>query len=75
MGKVQKKKEALIQKLSQEMKDNGGLMKTSQLYELPMDYRKIQQFVEEGILEKVKSGYYGMGFSAKSEEAMVSELF
>ncbi|MCI9081138.1 MAG: type IV toxin-antitoxin system AbiEi family antitoxin domain-containing protein [Lachnospiraceae bacterium] len=75
MGKVQEKKEALIQKLSQEMEVNGGLMRTSQLYELPMDYRKIQQFVEEGILERIKSGYYGMGFSQKSEQTMVSELF
>jgi len=75
MGKVQDKKEALIKKLSNEMEINGGIMRTSQLYELPMDFRKIQQFVEEGILERIKSGYYGMGFSAKSEETMVCELF
>ena len=75
MGKVQEKKEALVQKLQQEMETHGGLMKTSQLYELSMDYRKIRQFVSEGILERVKSGYYGMGFSIKSEETMVSELF
>lgn len=75
MGKVQDKKEALIKKLSKEMEINGGIMRTSQLYELPMDFRRIQQFVEEGILERIKSGYYGMGFSAKSEETMVCELF
>lgn len=75
MSKVQEKKEALVQKLQQEMEIHGGLMKTSQLYELSMDYRKIRQFVLEGILERVKSGYYGMGFSIKSEETMVSELF
>lgn len=50
-------------------------MRTSQLYELSMDYRKIQQFVEEGILERIKSGYYSIGFSDKSEESMVSRLF
>lgn len=75
MGELQRKKEALTEKLRQEMEAHGGLMKTSQLYELSMDYRKIQQFVDEGILERVKSGYYGMGFSGKSEETMVSELF
>ena len=74
MSKVQEKKEALVKKLQQEMEIHGGLMKTSQLYELSMDYRKIRQFVSEGILERVKSGYYGMGFSIKSEETMVSEL-
>lgn len=75
MGKVQEKKEALIERLNQEMKLNGGIMKTSQLYELSMDYRKIQQFVKEGILERVKSGYYSIGFTQKSEESMVSGLF
>lgn len=50
-------------------------MKTSQLYELSMDYRKIQQFVEEGILERVKNGYYSIGFTEISEESMVSRLF
>lgn len=75
MGKVQEKKEALIEKLNQEMEKNGGIMKTSQLYELPMDYRKIQQFVQEGILERVKNGYYSIGFTGKSEESMVSGLF
>ena len=57
MGKVQEKKEALIEKLRQEMELHGGVMRTSQLYELSMDYRKIQQLVEEGILERIKSGY------------------
>ncbi|MCI8299854.1 MAG: hypothetical protein HFI69_05810 [Lachnospiraceae bacterium] len=75
MGKIQEKREALIEKLSQEMEANGGLMRTSQLYELSMDYRKIRQFVEEGILERIKSGYYGMGFLRKSQESMISELF
>lgn len=75
MGKVQEKKEALIERLYEEMKQNGGIMKTSQLYEIPMDYRKIQQFVAEGILEKVKNGYYSIGFTGKSEESMVSGLF
>lgn len=75
MGKVQEKKEALIEKLRQEMELHGGVMRTSQLYELSMDYRKIHQFVEEGILERIKSGYYSIGFSDKSEESMVSRLF
>lgn len=75
MGKVQEKKEALIEKLNQEMELNGGIMKTSQLYGLSMDYRKIQQFVQEGILERVKNGYYSIGFTRKTEESMVSGLF
>ena len=75
MGKIQEKKEALVEKLRREMELHGGLMKTSQLYELSMDYRKIQQFVEQGILERVKNGYYSIGFTEISEESMVSRLF
>lgn len=75
MGKIQEKKNAMIEKLHQEMALHGGIMKTSELYELSMDYRKIQQFVKEGILERVKNGYYGIGFTGMSEESMVSSLF
>lgn len=71
----QKKKEVLVTQIQEEMEKNGGLMRTAQLYELHMDYRKIQKFVEEGILERVKNGCYGMGFSKQSEEDMVAGLF
>ncbi|MEG1947134.1 MAG: hypothetical protein RR139_08570 [Lachnospiraceae bacterium] len=75
MGEIQRKKEELIEKIGEEMERNGGLLKTSQLYELHVDYHKIQKFMEEGILERVKNGYYGMGFSQKSQETMITELF
>ena len=71
----QKKKDALIELIQEEMKKNGGFMRTAQLYELHMDYRKIQKFVEEGVLERIKNGCYGMGFSKQSEDDMVAELF
>ena len=73
--KKQKEKTALVEKIRAEMERNGGLLRTAQLYELHMDYRKIQSMVEEGVLERVKNGCYGMGFSSLSEEDMVAELF
>lgn len=76
MGKgKEEKKAALIEKIQAEMEQNGGLLRTSQLYELHLDYRKIQELVEEGALERVKNGCYGMGFSELSEEEMVAGLF
>lgn len=71
----EEKKAALIEKIQAEMEQNGGLLRTSQLYELHLDYRKIQELVEEGVLERVKNGCYGMGFSELSEEEMVAGLF
>lgn len=76
MGEVKAEKNAaLIEEIKAAMERNGGLLRTSQLYELHMDYRKIQRFVEEGILERIKNGCYGMGFSNQSEEDMTAELF
>lgn len=76
MGEGKQEKRAdLVEKIKAEMERNGGLMRTSQLYELHLDYRKIQSLVEEGVLERVKNGYYGMGFSGQPEEDMVAELF
>lgn len=67
--------ESLIEKIRQEIERNGGLIKTSQLYELSISYRKIQSLVKNGVLERVKNGYYSMGFSNKSEETMICGLF
>lgn len=76
MGEAkQEKRAALVEKIQAEMERNGGLLRTAQLYELHLDYRKIQNLVEEGVLERVKNGCYGMGFSSQSEEDMAAELF
>lgn len=75
MGEVKRKKEALVEAIKIEMERNGGVLKTSQLYELHLDYRKIQSLIEEGVLERIKNGYYGMGFFSQPEEVMVAELF
>lgn len=75
MGEVKGKNEALVESIKAKMERNGGVLKTSQLYELHMDYRKIQSLVETGVLERIKNGYYGMGFFKQSEENIIAELF
>ena len=35
----------------------GGIAKTSDLYTLGIDYRRIQTFVANGVLKKIKNGY------------------
>lgn len=57
------------------IRENGGVARTSQLYELDMDYRNIQKLVAEGILERVKSGYYGIASENKDEESIITSLF
>ncbi len=71
----QEKRDSLIGSIQKLMEQNGGIVKTSQLYTLGMDYRKIQSFVEDGVLEKVKNGYYAVQFHKKREEDILTALF
>lgn len=71
----QEKKEIQAQQIQLLMEQNGGIVKTSQLYTLGMDYRRIQTFVDDGVIERVKNGYYSMNFHKKREEELIATLF
>ena len=53
----QEKREMQTEQIHALLEQNGGVVKTSQLNALGMDYRRIQTFVEEGVLERVKNVY------------------
>ena len=36
----------------------GGIMQTSQLEKFGISYRKIQKLIENGYIEKIRTGYY-----------------
>lgn len=63
------------EKLRLEMKRANGVLKTSALYELGMDYREIHRLVEDGTLIRVKNGYYCMAQDSQTEEEMVRAFF
>ena len=71
----QEKRDKQIQAIQELMEKNNGIVKTSQLYTLGLDYRRIQNFVEYGVIEKVKNGYYAMNFHKKREEDIMAALF
>lgn len=71
----QEKWEKQTEQIQELMEQNGGIVKTSQLYTLGMDYRRIQSFVEEGIIERVKNGYYSMNYHKKREEDIITAMF
>lgn len=62
----------LIEKL---VEDQNGLVKTSQITDLGIDYRRILHFVDEGMLKRVKSGYYTTKYWDGSEEDLITEMF
>lgn len=39
-------------------KDHGGIMRTKELTEVNISYRHIQQLIDNGLVEKIRYGYY-----------------
>lgn len=66
------KDEAAIREL---VRKHDGVVKTSELYTLGIDYRRIQRFVDWGVLSRVKNGYYSLLEQELSEDEMVYRLF
>lgn len=67
-----KKDEAAICEL---IKEHNGVVKTSELYTLGIDYRRIQSFVDWGVLLRIKNGYYSLQEQRMSEDEMIYRLF
>lgn len=71
----EEKKQQQLNNIYQIIEEKGGVAKTSDLYEADVDYRRLQKFVEEGKLERVKNGYYAISFREQSQEDMIAVLF
>lgn len=71
----EEKTEYLLSEIKKMMEENGGIAKTSQITALGVDYRRILSWVEDGTLERVKSGYYSIGYKERSEEELILGLF
>lgn len=67
-----KQDEAAIEQL---VRAHDGVVKTAELYTLGIDYRRIQQFVDWGVLERIKSGYYTLREHELTEDEMIVRLF
>jgi predicted transcriptional regulator of viral defense system len=53
----------------------GGVVKTSELYTLGIDYRRINRFVDWGLLTHVKNGYYSLCEQKLSDDEMIWRMF
>ncbi len=71
----EEKTDYLLSEIKKKMEENGGIIKTSQITELGVDYRRILSWVADGTLERVKSGYYSFGFKDRNEEDLILGLF
>lgn len=71
----EEKKAYQFEQIEKLVEDQNGLVKTSQITGMGIDYRRILHFVEEGMLKRVKSGYYTTRYWDGSEEDLIAEMF
>ena len=64
----EEKKAYDLERIDALVQQQQGLARTAEITALGIDYRRILQFVEEGYLKRVKSGYYTTKYYDGSEE-------
>ena len=69
------KKQYQLEQINDMVEANGGLVKTSDIEALGVDYRRILKFLEEGYLIRVKSGYYTTKYFECSEDQWIYKLY
>ncbi len=71
----EEKKAYDLERIDALVQQQQGLARTAEITALGIDYRRILQFVEEGYLKRVKSGYYTTKYYDGSEEEMIVGMF
>ncbi len=69
------KRQYQLEQINDLVEENGGLVKTSEIEALGVDYRRVLAFVEEGYLIRVKSGYYTTKYFECTEDQWINKLF
>lgn len=69
------KKQYQLEQINDLVENNGGLVRTSEIEALGIDYRRVLNFVEEGYLIRVKSGYYTTKYFECTEDQWIQKLF
>jgi len=54
---------------------HGGILKTSELNRLGLNSRQINRLVQEGVIVKMKHGFYEMTDELSREEVIISRMF
>ena len=71
----EEKKAYTLQKIEEAVELNGGIIKTAEILDLGIDYRRIEQFVSEGSLRKVRNGVYTTVKIPYSEDKLIATMF
>ena len=74
-GIRQEKRLRMVEQINEVMERNHGVAKASDLREIGMDYRRLESFVQEGTIRRVRNGYYQMARVRVPEEEVILALF
>lgn len=69
------KKEFEFEVIEKLIDENNGIVRTKQITDLGIDYRRIITYVDEGRLIRVKSGYYAINLDTYNEEDLIAGMF
>lgn len=69
------KRQYQLEQINDLVEENGGLVKTSDIEALGVDYRRVLAFLDEGYLIRVKNGYYTTKYFECSEDQWIYKLF
>ncbi len=64
-----------MERIIEEFKLHGGVLKTSELKEIGLSSRQIKSMVQEGRISKIKYGYYELTEYIPNDHVMVARLF
>lgn len=64
-----------IDKMKDEFNKHGGVLKTSELSDLGFSSRQIGNLIEEGIISRIKHGFYELTDYVPREEVIIARLF
>lgn len=64
-----------IDKIKNHFIEYGGVLKTSELNDLGFSSRQIKKFMEEGLITKIKHGFYELTDYIPREEVIIARLF
>lgn len=71
----EEKKLFQLEQIQELIETHQGLVKTSDILALGIDYRRVMQFQEEGQIFRVKSGYYTTKRDDYTEEQLIATMF
>ncbi|HZK02566.1 MAG TPA: type IV toxin-antitoxin system AbiEi family antitoxin domain-containing protein [Anaerovoracaceae bacterium] len=65
----------IIEIMKKEFKRRGGVLKTAELRELGLSSRQIKRFVDDGVITRIKRGFYELTDYVVQEKIIIARLF